>query len=42
MKSYELTLLDIEYGMLCRGGTRISGKGAHMYKDVGVRFADFS
>ena len=24
-----------------RGGTRISGKGVHVYKDVGVRFADF-
>ena len=24
-----------------RGGSRISGKGVHMYKGVGVRFADF-
>ena len=24
-----------------RGGPRISRKGAHMYKGVGVRFADF-
>ena len=24
-----------------RGGFRISGKGVHMYKGVGVRFADF-
>ena len=24
-----------------RGGSRISGKGVHMYKTVGVRFADF-
>ena len=24
-----------------RGGSRISGKGFHMYKGVGVRFADF-
>ena len=27
--------------MVTRGGSRISGKGAHMYKGVGVRFADF-
>ena len=26
---------------LARGGSRISGKGVHMYKGVGVRFADF-
>ena len=25
-----------------RGGSRISGKGFHMYKGVGVRFADLS
>ena len=24
-----------------RGGSRISGKEDHMYKDVGVRFSDF-
>ena len=24
-----------------RGGSRISGKGVHMYKGVWVRFADF-
>ena len=24
-----------------RGGSRISGKGVHIYKSVGVRFADF-
>ena len=24
-----------------RGGARISGKGAHIYKGLGVRFADF-
>ena len=24
-----------------RGGSRISGKGVHMYKGVGVGFADF-
>ena len=24
-----------------RGRSRISGKGVHMYKGVGVRFADF-
>ena len=24
-----------------RGGTRISRKGGHMYKGVGVSFADF-
>ena len=23
------------------GGSKISGKGAHMQKDVGIRFADF-
>ena len=23
------------------GGSRISGKGGHMYKGIGVRFADF-
>ena len=23
------------------GGSRVSGKGVHMYKGVGVRFADF-
>ena len=23
------------------GGSRISGKGVHMYEGVGVRFADF-
>ena len=26
---------------LIRGGSRISGKGVHMYKGLGVRFADF-
>ena len=25
----------------CRGGSRISGKGVLMYKDMVVRFADF-
>ena len=25
----------------CRGGSRISEKGVHMCKGVGVRFADF-
>ena len=25
----------------CRGVSRISGKGLHMFKSVGVRFADF-
>ena len=29
-------------GSQYRGGPRISGKGAHMCKDVGVRFADFT
>ena len=24
-----------------RGGSRSSGKGVHMFKGVGVRFADF-
>ena len=24
-----------------RGGSRISGKGVHIYKGLGVRFADF-
>ena len=24
-----------------RGGSRISGKGVHVYKDMGVRFDDF-
>ena len=24
------------------GGSRISGKGVHVYKGVGVRFADFT
>ena len=27
--------------LLTRGGTRISGKGVHMYNSVGARFADF-
>ena len=27
--------------IFCRGGSRISGKGVHMYKGVGARFADF-
>ena len=26
---------------LVSGGSRISGKGVHMYKGVGVGFADF-
>ena len=26
---------------MARGGPSISGKGVHMYKGVGVRFADF-
>ena len=26
---------------LCRDGSRISGKGIHMYKGMGVGFADF-
>ena len=26
---------------MVRGGSRIFGKGVHMYKGVGVRFADF-
>ena len=26
---------------LSRGGSRMSGKGVHMYKGVGVRFVDF-
>ena len=26
---------------LNRGGSRISGKGVHMYKGVGAHFADF-
>ena len=25
----------------CRGGSRISGKGVIMYKEMGIRFADF-
>ena len=25
-----------------RGGSRISGTGVHIYKGVGVRFADFT
>ena len=25
-----------------RGGSRISGKGVHIYKGEGVRFADFT
>ena len=28
-------------GTLLRGGSRISVKGVHMYKGVGVCFADF-
>ena len=28
--------------MLTRGGSRISEKGVHMYKGVGVPFADLS
>ena len=27
--------------LLNRGGFRVFGKGVHMYKVVGVRFADF-
>ena len=29
------------YTSRCRGGLKISGNGVHMYKGVGVRFADF-
>ena len=35
----------LELCQLCfknRGGSRISGKGVHMYKGVGIRFADLS
>ena len=28
--------------MQVRGGSRISGQGVHMYKDVGGRYANFS
>ena len=45
--SVELCDLEmlIHFLELCfknRGGSRISGKGVHMYKGVGVRFADLS
>ena len=26
---------------ICKGGSRISGKKVHMYKGLGVRYADF-
>ena len=36
-----LTLMIHSYNHECdRGGSRISGKGAHMYKRMGVCFAD--
>ena len=34
-------MLTIYIVVSFRGGSRISGKGVHMYKDVWVRFADF-
>ena len=33
--------LYLNCDQLVRGGSRISGKGVHMYKGVGVRLADF-
>ena len=33
--------LELCYCFKNRGGSRISGKGVHMYKGEGVRFADF-
>ena len=31
----------IDKNIIFRDGSRISGMGVHMYKCVGVRFADF-
>ena len=31
----------IHFLCIYRGGSRISGKGVHMYKGTGVRFSDF-
>ena len=40
-KGYErVDLAHLKKG-IHRGGSRISGKGVHMHKGVGVRFADF-
>ena len=31
----------IHFWCIYRGGSRISGKGVHLYKGKGVRFSDF-
>ena len=40
-ETVETTSERIQRTSWVRGGSRISGKGVHMYKGVGVRFADF-
>ena len=39
---WKVSLTILNSGIILRGGYRISGKGVHMYKGVGVRFADFT
>ena len=39
VKSLQMSNLILEIGR--GGGSRISGKGVHVYKDVAVHFTDF-
>ena len=39
--SVKLSAPLLLFDAVCWGGSRISGKGVYMYKDVGVRLADF-